>query len=235
MMRRMAGRAIRCSSPVALGNGRWSETIYYHVLNCGLRVPPAAGSGSGTNDNPLGVNRTYVYCGDEFSYDRWWEGLLAGRVFVTNGPLLRPMVEGQPPGYVFSLDGREELKLEIGLNLATREPIDYLQIIKNGAVDAEVRLADFEKTAGRLPPVVFDESGWFLVRAVTNNPRTYQFASSGPYYVEKNGEPRVSRRSVQFFLDWIDARVKQLQTLDGVSESERAALLAEQAGGAAVF
>ena len=147
MMRRMVGRAIPCSSLVASGNGRWSETIYEHVLECGFRVPPAAGSGSGTNDNPIGVNRTYVYCGDEFSYDRWWEGLLAGRVFVTNGPLLRPMVEGQPPGYVFSLDGRKELKLEIGLNLATREPIDYLQIVKNGAVDAEVRLADFEKTA----------------------------------------------------------------------------------------
>jgi hypothetical protein len=77
--------------------------------------------------------------------------------------------------------------------------------------------------------VVFDESGWFLVRAVTNNARTYQLASSGPYYVEKRGAPRVSRRSVQFFLDWIDARMKLLQTLAGVRESERAALLAEQA------
>jgi hypothetical protein len=215
--------------PGHTGNGRWSETIYYHVLNCGLRVPPVAGSGSGANDNPIGVNRVYVYCGDEFSYERWWDGLAAGRVVVTNGPLLRPMVEGEPPGYVFSNDGREQMKLEIGLNLATREPIDYLQIIKNGEVDAEVRLADFEKTAGRLPPVVFEESGWFLVRAVTNNAHTYQLASSGPYYVEKHGRPRVSRRSVQFFLDWIDARVKQLQTLDEVDEPTRAALLAEQA------
>ena len=87
------------------GNGRWSETVYYHVLNCGLRIPPAAGSGSGTNDSPVGTNRVYVYCGDEFSPERWWEGLEAGRVFVTNGPLLRPMVEGQPPGYVFHQDG----------------------------------------------------------------------------------------------------------------------------------
>jgi hypothetical protein len=215
--------------PGRTGNGRWSETIYYHVLNCGLRVPPGAGSGSGANDNPIGFNRVYVYCGGEFSYERWWEGLEAGRVFVTNGPLLRPMVEGQPPGYVFSMEGREQLKLEIGLNLATREPIDYLQIIKNGEVDAEVRLADFDKTGGRLPPIVFDESGWFLVRAVTNNAHTYQLASSGPYYVEKDGRPRVSRKSVQFFLDWIDARMSQLRTLGELDEPARVALLAEQA------
>ena len=49
------------------------------------------------------------------------------------------------------------------------------------------------------------------------------------------GAPRVSRRSVQFFLDWIDARVKLLQTLEGIDEPERAALLAEQADGAEIF
>ena len=32
--------------PGSRGNGRWSETVYYHVLNCGLRMPPVAGSGS---------------------------------------------------------------------------------------------------------------------------------------------------------------------------------------------
>lgn len=214
--------------PSGTGNGRWSETVYYHVLNCGLRIPPAAGSGSGTNDNPVGTNRVYVYCGDEFSPERWWEGLEAGRVFVTNGPLLRPMVEGQPPGYVFHLDAGGTLTLEIGLDLATRVPVEYLQIIKNGAVDSEVRLADWVKRKGRLPPVEFDESGWFLVRAVTNNHRTYQFASSGPYYIEKRGQPRISRRSVQFFLDWIAAARSHFESAPKLSDAERDSLLANQ-------
>jgi hypothetical protein len=102
-------------------------------------------------------------------------------------------------------------------------------------VDAEVRLADFDKTGGRLPPVVFDASGWFLVRAVTTNAHTYQLASSGPYYVEKDGGPRVSRKSVQFFLDWIDARTAQLRTLGEIDEPARAALLAEQASARRFF
>jgi len=225
----------RAIFPGATGNGRWSETIYYHVLNCGLRIPPAAGSGSGENDNPLGTNRVYVHCGSEFSDELWWEGLEAGRVFVTNGPLLRPLVEGQPPGYVFHLDEGGRLSLEIGLELATRVPIEYLQIVKNGQSDAEVRLDEFAKTGGRLPPVVFDSSGWFLVRAVTTNRQTYQFASSGPYYVEVASRPRVSRRSVRFFLDWIDAAERRLRELPDLDEPARAKLLAEQAAARQFF
>jgi hypothetical protein len=214
--------------PGRSGKGRWSETVYYHVLDCGFRIPPAAGSGSGTNVNPVGTNRVYVHCGEEFSAESWWDGLQAGRVFVTNGPLLRPSVEGRPPGYVFHLVPGDSLSLEIGLDLATREPIDYLQIIKNGRVEAEVRLADWKNRKGRLPPIEFQESGWFLERAVTNNEQTYQFASSGPYYVEQAGRPRISRRSVEFFLDWLEvstARIEQLQSLD---DNQHQSLLAEQ-------
>jgi hypothetical protein len=211
-----------------IGLGRWSETIYYHVLNCGLRIPPAAGSGTGTNGNPLGTNRTYVFCGNEFSYDRWWEGLEAGRVFVTNGPLLRPMVEGRPPGHVFPLSNGASLALEIGLDLATRVPVEYLQIVKDGHVTANVRLSDWKGKEGRLPPQMFDNSGWFLVRAVTNNRHTYQFASSGPYYVEKTGGPRISRRSAQFFLDWVAAAEERVKKLTDISDADRATLLADQ-------
>jgi hypothetical protein len=218
---------VRTIYPGRSGNGRWSEAVYYHALNCGLRIPPVAGSGSGRNDNPVGTNRVYVHCGDEFSYDAWWEGLDAGRVVVTNGPLLRPLVEGQAPGYVFRLDEGGTLTLEIGLDLATRVPVEYLQIVKNGEVVEEVRLADWTNRKGRLPPVVFDASGWFLVRAITNDERTYQFASSGPYYVEQAGRPRVSRRSAQFFLDWLNAATTRIHAIK-LDSAAREPLLAEQ-------
>jgi hypothetical protein len=214
--------------PGASGNGRWSEAVYHRMLECGLRIPPAAGSGTGTNGNPLGHNRVYVHCGDELSYERWWDGLAAGRVFVTNGPLLRPRVEGKLPGHVFRLEKGTTLELEIALDLATRVPVEYLQVIKNGRLEVEVRLADWKNKPGRLPPLVFHDSGWFLIRAVTNNQRTYQFASSGPYYVEQDRQPRVSRQSVQFFLDWIAAAKKRIDLLNEIDEAERAALLADQ-------
>lgn len=209
--------------PGAHGNGRWSEAAYYHVLNCGFHVPPVAGSGSGLSDNPVGTNRVYVYCGSEFSPEAWWEGIRAGHVFVTNGPLLRTTVEGEPPGHTFGFPEGQSLTVEIGLNLATAVPVDYLQIIKNGSVEAEIRLAEWKGKKGRLPPVHFDDSGWFLVRAVTSNPKTYQFASSGPYYVEKAGQPRISRTSVKFFMDWLEAdqtRVSRNESLDAAKREE---------------
>ena len=184
--------------------GRWSQTIYFHVLNAGLTLPPAAGSGSGANQLPLGHNRVYVYCGRDFSYTNWWQALRAGRVFVTNGPLMRALVEGHPPGHTFVADEGQSVELEIGLTLSTRRTIEYLEIIQNGVVKNSVRLSEFAKSGGRLPRVQFSSSGWFLLRAVTNHEQKYQVAMTGPYYVHIGGEPRVSRASVQFFLDWLE-------------------------------
>ena len=192
--------------PGKTGNGRWSEKIYHHLLNCGLRVPPAAGSGAGTNKNPVGTNRVYVQCGEEFSVDHWFAGLKVGKVMVTNGPLLRTRVSGEPPGHQFQLDQGETREFQIALDLAfyERAPVEYLEILKNGRVEHEIRLDELARKKGRLPPLSFDQSGWFLVRAITSTTKNYQFATTGPYYVEANYRPRISRQSVEFFLTWLE-------------------------------
>jgi len=204
--------------PGKLGNGRYSETVYHHLLNCGLRLPPTAGSGAGAaspgrKSSPdqarsglLGANRTYVHCGETFTREAWIEGLRAGRVMVTNGPLLRTHVDGELPGYTFEVYDNERREFQIALDLAFYEAnqVEYLEIVQNGKPIHQVRLDEFAKKKGKLPFVEFETSGWFLVRAVTNNPNVYQFASTGPYYVELNHEPRISRASVEYFLTWLD-------------------------------
>ena len=60
--------------PAPFGNALWSQRIYYHLLNCGLRIPPTGGSGSGGAPNPVGYNRVYVYSGDKLDVDGWWQG-----------------------------------------------------------------------------------------------------------------------------------------------------------------
>jgi hypothetical protein len=114
-------------------------------------------------------------------------------------------------------------------------PVEYLQIVKNGKVEYEVRLDKFAASGGKLPPIEFHDSGWFLVRAVTNNRKNYQFASSGPFYVERGGEPRVSRASVKFFLDWIDAATVRVRGLKDIDRITREKLLAEQAAARVFF
>ena len=188
--------------PSYKGNAEWSQEIYFRLLECGLRIPPTAGSGSGESPNPVGYNRVYVHVDGEFTYEKWWQNLRAGQVFVTNGPLMKPSVEGELPGHVFQADAGAKLEFEIGLTLSTREPISYLEIIKDGHVEHEIRFDEYAKS-GKLPKLQFDRSGWFLIRAVTDVPKTYRFAMTGPYYVEIGYQRRISKSAAQFFLDWV--------------------------------
>ncbi|HEY2895417.1 MAG TPA: CehA/McbA family metallohydrolase, partial [Pirellulales bacterium] len=208
--------------PGPAGNARWNEAIYYHLLNCGLHIPPTAGSGSGTLSNPLGYNRVYVHLEGELSYQKWFDGLRAGSVVVTNGPLIRPDVEGELPGHVFQASRGEEVELEVGLTLSTRDPISYLEIVKDGQPIEQVRLKEWERLKGKLPLVKFHESGWFLIRAVTDLAETHRFATTGPYYVEIGDRGRISKSSAQFFADWVDERVANIEQNGGYGrESER--------------
>jgi hypothetical protein len=199
--------------PGAAGAGRWPQAVYFHLLNCGLRIPPVAGSGTGLAANPAGYNRTYVYC-EDFTADEWWQGLKEGRTVITNGPLLRPLVNGQPPGHVFQAEQGKTVELSIALNLATRDKIDYLEIIRDGQVIHETRLDEWAKAGGKLPTVTFEKSGWLIIRAVTSAPKTYRFAMTAPYYVEIGYEPRISKQSAQFFLDWLTERARRIAIND---------------------
>jgi hypothetical protein len=210
-----------------LGNGRWSQQIYYDLLNCGLKIPPSAGSASGVLPNPVGYNRVYVHCDGELTWDKWWENLRRGQVVVTNGPMLRPRVfgpgapkEGALPGHVFTADAGKTVELQVALNLATRDKIDYLEIVQDGKRVEEVRLDKWAAAKGKLPPVQFNKSGWMLVRAVTTNPKTYRFASTGPYYVEIGYQPRISKASAQFFLDWVTERAGRIKLDDAAQKAE---------------
>jgi hypothetical protein len=209
--------------PGETGVGPYTLDIYYHALNSGLRIPPSAGSASGVLPNPVGYNRVYVHCGDKCDYAAWFAGLKAGQVVVTNGPLIRPRVNGELPGHVFQADKGETVELTIELNLSLREKVDYLEIVKDGKVAHEVRLDEFAKKNGELPKLTFDKSGWMLVRAVTNHPQTFRFAMTGPYYVEIGYEKRMSKASAQYFLDWVYARAGQIAKLENADE--RAAVL----------
>jgi hypothetical protein len=204
----------------ASGVGRWSQDIYYELLNCGLRIPPAAGSASGAALNPLGYNRLYVHCEGEPTWEKWWQGLKRGAVVVTNGPLMTPRFNGELPGHVFTAEAGQEIEISIALNLATKEKIDYLEIIHNGGSAQEVRLDKWAQNNGVLPPVKCKESGWLLVRAVTNNQGTYRYVTSGPVYIEIGYRSRISRKSAQFFLDWVVERAKRIKLTDPTQREE---------------
>jgi hypothetical protein len=205
--------------PPPLGNGYFTQEVYYHLLNCGLRIPPSAGSASGVLPNPVGYDRVYVYVGKELDYPGWWEALRQGHAFVTNGPLLRVTAGGQWPGHVFKSPEGRPLNLDLKARLTSREPIRAIEIIVNGHVERTVAPADLERTRS-LGTLSFARSGWFLVRALTTNETTFRFASTAPFYVEIGSEPRrVSRESARYFLDWVRERAGRVK-LDDPAQRE---------------
>jgi hypothetical protein len=206
--------------PNPLGNGYWTQEIYYHVLNCGLRMPPSAGSASGVLPNPVGYNRVYVHLDGPLDYEAWWAGLKAGRSFVTNGPLLLCKADGQLPGHVFRRDAGQSVEIPIEVSLISNDRVPKLEIVKDGRVESTVELKDAQQLV--TTRVAFRESGWFLVRAITDTPNTFRFASSAPFYVEI-GEPkqRISRRSAQFFVDWVSERIERLEKAELAPDERR--------------
>ncbi len=210
--------------PPPLGNGYWTQEIYYHLLNAGLRLPASAGSASGVLPNPVGYNRVYVHCGAKLEYDNWWANLKAGRSFVTNGPLLDVRAGGELPGHVFQARPGGRVKLEIKVSGADR--VARLEIVKNGHVSGSTVSALGSPLTAKLD-VSIDEPGWFLVRAIAESAQTFRFASTGPFYVQgPDGAVRISRESVQFFVDWLNERVARLAS-EIEDPSERQEVLAD--------
>ena len=147
---------------------------------------------------------------------------------ITNGPLIRTNVEGHLPGYVFQADAGQTIELLVALTLSTRDKIRYLDVIKNGRSEIEANLDEFKAAGGKLPPLKFKESGWFVVRAITENDKTYRYATTAPYYVEIGYQRRISRKSAQFFLDWTNKRAEEIAKVDSDADPE-AVQIARQA------
>ncbi len=193
------------------GPGRLVEHLYWKLLETGLRIPPSAGSGFGKSPSPLGYNRVYVMTGNP-SPAAWWEALRAGQSFVTSGPLLRAHVNGNLPGHVFTSERKQPIELEIGLTLTVADPVEYLDVIFNGQTLYQARLDEYAKQGGKIPPQSIKESGWLVIRVVTEREFTYRIATTAPFYFEFDGQPRVSREAVEFFQRWLARSASQLET-----------------------
>jgi len=188
------------------GNGYYAQDIFYKMLNAGINIVPSAGSASGVLMNPVGYNRVYAYVKNKLTYEKWFKSVRKGRTFITNGPLLICKVDNQYPGYQFS--AAKPVKLKINTEVFSRDSIESIEIIKNGAL---------YKT---LPPsthkseITFDKSGWFLVRVICNTPGNFRFASTAPYHVKIAGKKYISKSSAQFFMSWLDDRARSLKIAD---------------------
>ena len=107
--------------------------------------------------------------------------------------------------------GARPLSVSLDIRVLADDPLEAVEVIRDGAVVERLAGEDLGERV-RAKPLTFEQSGWFLVRAVAAVPETFRFASTAPFYVEV-GESRetVHRDDVEFFLRWIDERIAALQ------------------------
>ncbi len=184
--------------PNPFGNAEYQQDVYFKILNCGLRIPPSAGSAAPVGGGPFGYNRVYVHVDGKLTWKKWWKNLKLGKCFITCGPLLRVTANKKLPGHIFK--AKKSIKIKPKIKLDSRDKIAEIQIIKNG------KIIKYKKNM----TVTFNKSGWFLVRALTENTKTYRFAMTAPYYVEIGNSPkRIDKESVEFFLNWAKEAANQ--------------------------
>ncbi len=201
--------------------------MYSTLLDCGLRLPPTAGTASGVHPVPAGFGRVYVHCPEGFTYEAWLAGLKAGRSVVSTGPFLEATVDGQMPGHVFHLSrhsapdtpGKDQVhlaELPVAISITSPTPVLFAEVIVNGRPDELLRPQNEPLPGGGFRSTFrttarIDRSGWMAVRCFEDRDRgRIRFAHTAPWYVEVDDEPvRISRERKGYLIDRMQHEIER--------------------------
>jgi TolB protein len=218
--------------------------VWYRLLNCGFRLPAAAGTDAMANfaslRGPVGLNRVYVKVPKgPLDVDPWLENLKRGRTFATNGPLLAFSM-GAPLGDEIRLPaGTHELKFKASLRSIVA--VDHLEIICNGQVVRELKLAGDQTRADEEGILPISSTGWCLLRAFGDQATypvldLYPYATTSPIYIHVEGSRVRPVEDIPYFLAWIDQLSAAAQANhDWNNDAERTAVLEQLARARKVY
>jgi TolB protein len=136
--------------------------------------------------------RGYFHLGGrELSWANWMEAMLAGRGFVTNGPLIEFTANGQMPGTEIALPaggGSRHVRGHGELRRAARP----VELVSMGEVVHTATLAETGSSAPSPSSAAGHESGWYSVRAMGPErtfpvENTRPLAVTNPVYVPSAG------------------------------------------------
>lgn len=213
--------------------------VWYKLLNCGFRLPTAAGTDFMGNyaslRGPVGLNRVYAEMKPgPLKIEPWLASIKAGRTFATNGPLLHFSLGGQGIGGEVRLQKNDskEHELQFSVQMSSIVPLEHLQIVCNGKVAREIPLARDRKAAKVDGSVSLETSGWCVLRAFGDKAEypildLYPYATTSPVYVTVAGEPAHSATDAAYFAAWVDRLIVAARSnTSWNSEAEKMSVLA---------
>ena len=214
---------------VGFADHKSTAEVWYKLLNCGFRLPTAAGTDFMGNyaslRGPVGLNRVYAEVpSGSLEIEPWLGAIKAGRTFATNGPLLRFTLGGKGIGGEVKLQKQQQAKGQQGgqevaftAELASIVPVDHLQIVCNGKVARELALDSDRASAHVQGTIPIETSGWCVLRAFSNKAEypildLYPYATTSPIYVQVNNSSLHSPADANYFVAWVDRLIAAAQS-----------------------
>ena len=184
-------------------------TIWYHLLNCGMRLPASTGSDWYICSN----NRVYVQTGVTFSYDAWLKGLLAGRTFITNGPALFLRVNDSQPGDTVTAALGDSLEVEI--TWQSHYPVNSVELVFNGQVTESQTFPAGSVSGEWRTTLAAQEDGWLAARAFGDRRDSFYqpiFVHTSPVWLNIGQPAAACSLSASFFVRAIDESIEWVRT-----------------------
>jgi hypothetical protein len=228
------------SMDVMGSNHQANLPLWYHLLNCGFRIPASAGTDCFLNRIPSrlpGSDRAYVRVDGTFTYDGWIEGLRAGRTFVTNGPMLDLSADSLGPGA--TIRAQPGMSLRVRARAISQYPLDRAEIVQDGKVMAEARSSGDRLSIELEQLVNIERTGWLALRASgpphRDHPGPSVFGHTSAIYVEVPGRPIDARDDAGYFVAWIDRLATQVRQRDRVPPRTRQHVESQLAAARSVY
>ena len=196
---------------------------WYRYLNLGYHIPVVGGTDKMSASSLLGGMRTYTYLGDQpFTYENWMAAVKAGNTFVTVGPLVELMVEGQPPGSTLTLPatgGTVSVSWKVE---SVSLPIDRVEVVVGGLTTEQVTVAKELCSAGSVDLQV-TEATWIAlrVRGSYHGKHGEIAAHTSAVQVSVEGKSIYSQHDAILVLEQIEGAIAYVDTIAPRPEARR--------------
>jgi len=199
-----------------LQDGVLETELWYDFLNLGFKLIPTAGSDFPYLSAP-GGERNYVYVGDDYTIDAWYEALREERTFVTNGPILEFTVNGRPMGSDIRLSPGDDIEIAAAASLNPDiETLDRLELVAHGGVIASADDVSARNSVSLSYSMPASAGIWLAVRAYGAEQTV---AHSAPVYITTGGGFEKQDAVAELAARMI-AKVSEFETIEADSTLE---------------